>query len=402
MTAVTTDISARPLRPAAPATGHSRPAAAATGHPGSHPEDGRIRRYDDAPRRVYWELTRACALACKHCRAEALHQRLPGELSTEEAFDVLRSLATARPTPAVVLTGGDPLERPDFWEILDFAKSLGLHVDVAPSATPKLTREVILELARRGVGAMSLSLDGSDPPRHDALRGIPGCFELTMKAAAHIAEAGIALQVNTLVTADTLADMPAIAERVRDMKAKRWSLFFLVTTGRGSSLPQIEPAQAEELLHWVAAQRHDLGLVTSATEAPMVRRVMLEMRGQGPDAAVAGAGMRDGNGILFVSWKGEVMPSGFLPVVAGSVRERDILDIYRNAPLLRDLRRPELFGGRCGVCCWNEVCGGSRGRAYAATGDALAEDPLCVYQPPPRPQAGDGCGCASWDTIAGL
>lgn len=354
---------------------------AAHPHAAGHPEATTDCRYDDAPRRVYWELTRACALACKHCRAEALHERLPDELTTEEAFGVLRSLAEAKPKPVVVLTGGDPLERPDFWDILDFGRSLGLHVDVAPSATPKLSREVILRLAERGVGAMSLSLDGSCPERHDKLRGIPGCFDVTMTAAEHVAEAGIPLQVNTLVTADTLDDMPAICERAGAMHARRWSLFFLVTTGRGSSLPQITPAQAEELLRWTAGLGRSKGFVVSATEAPMIRRVMLELRGQGPDSAVVGAGMRDGNGILFLSYRGDVMPSGFLPITVGNVRKTDPLALYRDAPIMRDLRRPEKFGGRCGPCEWREICGGSRGRAYAASGDALGEDPLCAYVP---------------------
>lgn len=351
------------------------------GHPGGHPEATTDCRYDESPRRVYWELTRACGLACAHCRAEALRQRLPDELTTAEAFAVLRSLATAKPTPAVVLTGGDPLERPDFWEILDYARSLGLHVDVAPSATPKLTREVILELGRRGVGAMSLSLDGATPARHDALRGIDGCFAMTMDAARAVAEAGIPLQVNTLVTAQTLDDMPAIRDVVATMSAKRWSLFFLVTTGRGSVLPQIEPQQAEDLLRWVCGLGRSTGFVVAATEAPMYRRVLLELRGQGPGAAVAGAGMRDGNGILFLSYAGDVMPSGFLPVAVGNVRETDPLELYRTAPLFRALRRPDGFGGRCGVCEYREVCGGSRGRAWADSRDALAEDPLCVYVP---------------------
>lgn len=364
-----------------PHPGTAAPSPAGHTHAHGHGAADTVRRYDESPRRVYWELTRACALACTHCRAEALHHRLPDELTTEEAFTVLRSLATARPIPAVVLTGGDPLERPDFWDILDYAKSLGLHVDVAPSATPRLTREVLLEFARRGVGAMSLSLDGSDPERHDRLRGIPGCFDRTMEAAGFVAEAGIALQVNTLVTADTLPDMEAIRGCVKTMKARRWSLFFLVTTGRGSMLPQIEPQQAEALLQWLSAMDRKDGFVVSATEAPMVRRVLLQQKGHGPDAAVAGGGMRDGNGILFLNWRGDAMPSGFLPVSVGNVRDSDALALYRDSPLMKDLRRPDKFGGRCGICEWREVCGGSRGRAYAATGDALAEDPLCVYQP---------------------
>jgi MoaA/NifB/PqqE/SkfB family radical SAM enzyme len=338
-------------------------------------------RYPEAPRRVYWELTRACALACRHCRAEALHERLPDELDTAAAFGVLESLARATPAPVVVLTGGDPLERPDFWQILEHAIGLGLHVDVAPSATPRLDREVILRLADHGVGAMSLSLDGSTPARHDAMRGIAGCYEMTVRAAQHVAEAGIALQVNTLVTADTLADLPAVRDRAAEMRARRWSLFFLVTTGRGSLLPQISPAEAEALLEWLAEQSGTTPFVIATTEAPQYRRVLLRRRGIAGDAPVPGAGMRDGNGICFVSYRGDVMPSGFLPLSAGNVREHDVLELYRTAPLFVRLRDPARFGGRCGSCEFGRVCGGSRGRAFAAGGDPFAEDPLCGWQP---------------------
>lgn len=342
-------------------------------------------RYPDAPRRVYWELTRACALACKHCRAEAQHVRLPDELDTPGAFSVLASLARARPAPVVVLTGGDPLERPDFWEIFARATSLGLHVDVAPSATPRLDRDVVFELARHGVGALSLSLDGSTPERHDAMRGIQGCWDLTMDAARHVADAGIPLQVNTLVTADTLGDLPAVCERVGAMHARRWSLFFLVTTGRGAMLPQITAAQAEELLEWLADRSESVPFVIATTEAPHYRRVLLRRRGIDGDGPVPGAGMRDGNGILFISYRGDATPSGFLPLAAGNVREHDVLDLYRTAPLFVRLREPDGFGGRCGACEFRRVCGGSRGRAYADTGDVLAEDPLCAWRPTTRP-----------------
>lgn len=330
---------------------------------------------------MYWELTRACALACQHCRAEALHARLPDELDTAEVFTVLASLASARPAPVVVLTGGDPLERPDFWDILDHAKGLGLHVDVAPSATPRLDRDVIFRLAGHGVGALSLSLDGSTPERHDAIRGISGCYDMTMTAARHIADAGIPLQVNTLVTADTLGDLPAICDRAAEMQARRWSLFFLVTTGRGALLPQITAAQAEDLLEWLAERNAETPFVIATTEAPHYRRVLLRRRGIEGDGPVPGAGMRDGNGILFISYRGDVMPSGFLPLSAGNVRERDVLDLYRSAPLFVGLRDTDAFGGRCGICEFRRVCGGSRGRAYANGGDVLAEDPLCAWHP---------------------
>jgi AdoMet-dependent heme synthase len=338
-------------------------------------------RYSQAPRRVYWELTIACGLACQHCRAGAIKERSPQELSRDEVFSVLRALAMAQPTPAVVLTGGDPLERPDFFEIMDFAKSLELHIDVAPSVTPKLTREAVFKLKEHGVGAMSLSLDGSDARRHDALRGIPGVFDRTIEAAQQVHEAQIPLQVNTLVTANTIEDMPAIHERVGTMHARRWSLFFLVTTGRGALLPQISPAQAEAFFDWLIEMGPKSRFVIATTEAPQYRRALAKKRQGGNTARVPGAGMRDGNGIMFISHRGDIMPSGFLPLSAGNVRDQNPLAIYRESPLFTRLRDTASFGGRCGACDVKDLCGGSRGRAFAATGDPMAEDPLCLYEP---------------------
>jgi MoaA/NifB/PqqE/SkfB family radical SAM enzyme len=355
-------------------------------HPHQHPhaalgpEPGF--RYSHAPRRVYWELTRACGLACQHCRAGAIKDRSPDELSYEQVCAVLRALARAEPAPVVVLTGGDPLERPDFFDIMDAARSLGLHVDVAPSVTPKLTRDAVFRLKEHGAGAMSLSLDGSNAARHDALRGIPGCFDRTLESAAYVAEAQIPLQVNTLVTADTLDDLPAIHQRVGQMGARRWSLFFLVTTGRGELLPQIEPAQADALFEWLVEIGPASSFVIATTEAPQYRRVLAKKQPAGRPPRVPGAGMRDGNGIMFISHRGDIMPSGFLPLSAGSVRDHDSITVYRESKLFTSLRDTSAFGGRCGACDVKDLCGGSRGRAYAATGDPLAEDPLCLYEPP--------------------
>ena len=235
-----------------------------------------------------------------------------------------------------------------------------------------------------------MSLDGSDARRHDGLRGIPGCFDRTMEAADCVHEALIPLQVNTLVTADTIGDMPAIHERVGRMNARRWSLFFLVATGRGALLPQIEPAQAEALFEWLIGMGSGSNFVIATTEAPQYRRVLATKREDGNPRRVPGAGMRDGNGIMFISHRGDVTPSGFLPLCAGNVREEDPLAIYRESPLFVRLRETAALGGRCGACDMKDLCGGSRGRAFAATGDPMAEDPLCLYEPPKdvRPATG--------------
>jgi len=346
--------------------------------------------YDRAPRRVYWELTRACGLACRHCRAEAIASRDPRELTTDEGrrlLDALRELGD--PGPAVVLTGGDPLARPDFWDLLDHGVRLGLPMEVAPSGTPLLTPEVVGRLAGAGARAMSLSLDGPDAAGHDGFRRAPGCFDRTMEAARAAVDAGLALQVNTLVTAGTLADLPAVYERVCALGAARWSLFFLIQVGRGRDLQQLTPAASEALLAWLWACARPGGPIVTATEAPHYRRVALQRRRPGEERAGGaahralrhGLGIRDGNGIMFVSHVGDVQPSGFLPIVAGNVRRVHPGVIYREAPLFRALRAAAGFHGRCGRCEFREVCGGSRARAYATTGDPLGEDPLCAYQP---------------------
>lgn len=338
--------------------------------------------FDRAPLRVYWEITRACDLACRHCRAEAAPRGDPGELTTVEGLALLDRLAAVDPAPPhVVLTGGDPLKRGDLFDLVRHARARGLAVSVAPSGTPLLTDAVIERLRREGVEAISLSLDGATEARHDEFRGVPGCYRRTMAAAAAAHRASLPFQVNTLVAAETIDELPAIHARVAEMGAARWSLFFLVTVGRGAVLSPIGADRAEALLRWAADLPPGRPVVTT-TEAPHFRRVLAARRGgQAPAHGGHGAGVRDGNGILFISHTGDVAPSGFLELPVGNGRTDDPIALYREAPLFRRLRRPEQFGGRCGICEYRGLCGGSRARAWAATGDPFAEDPLCSYQP---------------------
>jgi len=347
-------------------------------------------RFERAPARVYWELTRACDLACRHCRAEAIPERACDELATRECERVLRELAVAGPPPPhVVFTGGDPLKRPDLLELVRYGVGLGLGVSVAPSATVGLTRETVAALKEAGVSAMSLSLDGSSPARHDGLRGVLGCFGWTLVAAQRIVGAGIPLQINTLVTAETAPDLESTARVVARVGAARWSLFFLVSVGRGRALRPLEAAECERTLRWLARQAPEWPFTVTTTEAPQFRRVVIEtMRAAGArgseireSPAARAFGIRDGNGIMFIAANGDVTPSGFLPLAAGNVRAGNAAEIYRDASLFRSLREPERFHGRCGVCGYRAVCGGSRARAYAATGDVMGEDPLCAYEP---------------------
>jgi MoaA/NifB/PqqE/SkfB family radical SAM enzyme len=332
--------------------------------------------------RVYWETTRACSLACRHCRAEARRDADPQELGPAEGRALLERLAAfGDPKPHVILTGGDPLERADLWDLVRYARSLGLAVSVSPSATPRLTPDVVRRFREEGVEAISLSLDGATAERHDALRGVPGCFDRTLAAARAAADAKLMVQVNTLVAAETLADLPEVYRLVSELEAARWSLFFLVSVGRGTVLQPIDPAQADTLLAWLADRpRGDGHPVVTTTEAPHYRRVVLERRSLPVVAAArSGFGVRDGNGVMFITHTGDVSPSGFLPIAAGNVRSQDPVEIYRSAPLFQSLRRPNEFGGRCGACGYHAVCGGSRARAWSVGGDPLAEDPLCTY-----------------------
>lgn len=344
--------------------------------------------YDQRPQRAYWETTRACDLACRHCRAEAAPDPDPNELTTAEGARLLQRLAAfGDPLPHLVLTGGDALKRTDLFELIAAARALGLGVSVAPSATPLLTPAALRQLHAAGIDAISLSLDGSTAERHDAIRGITGTYERTLEAARVAGEIGLPFQVNTLVCADTVDDLPAIHGQVVVIGAARWSLFFLVTVGRGQVLQPVSAERAEALLGWVAGLSGPPGrgrLVVTTTEAPQLRRVMAERRGGAPasgGSAHHGAGIRDGNGILFISHTGEICPSGFLELSAGNVRRDDVVEIYRRATLFRALRDPQMFGGRCGRCEYSSLCGGSRARAFSTSGDPLAEDPLCLYQP---------------------
>ena len=354
---------------------------------------------------VIWEVTRACQLACIHCRAEAIPHRDPAELSTEEGRKILDDLAALEtPRPMVVLTGGDPLERPDLAELVAYGSGLGLRVAVSPSVTPRLDRAAIAELHRAGAKAVSMSLDGATAASHDGFRRVEGVFDATRRAIDDIRSVGARLQINTTVTADNVWELPEILRLVLDSGARVWSVFFLVPTGRGTRLRPLTGSEEEDVLNWL----YDVsGLIAiKTTEAPQYRRVVIQRSsGRAPtrrgglgrhlfEETVDLTGVRAperprrrpinvnaGNGFVFIDHHGDVYPSGFLPVSVGSVRDHSIVDIYRDAPLLRALRDPDALGGKCGVCEFREVCGGSRSRAYAATGDPLAADPACVFEP---------------------
>jgi len=348
------------------------------------------RDYARTPLNIYWETTQACALACRHCRAEAVPAPHPMELNHEEGVAFLRQIREfGDPMPQLILTGGDPLARPDLYQLIDEARQLSIGVSITPAATPAFTREVLVRLKEHGVEGLGLSLDGSSAERHDSIRGVPGTFDRTVQAMRWAQELEIPLQVNTLVAAETADDAPAIYELLKPLGIARWSLFFLISVGRGKVLQPLTPEQGEQLMGWIFETSRAAPFTVATTEAPSYRRVALErMRAEGLTGdqvkrtpAFRSFGIRDGHGIMFVSNTGDICPAGFLPLSVGNVRKDRVADIYRNAPVFQSLHDPTQFEGRCGVCEYRALCGGSRARAYGATGNPLAEDPFCLYQP---------------------
>ena len=352
--------------------------------------------FHQSPFLVIWEVTRACALKCLHCRAEAQYRRDPRELTTEEGKALIREIRDLG-APLLVFTGGDPLMREDLFELAEYAKGQGLIVSLTPSATPRVTEKAMRRAMEVGLDRWAFSLDGSTAEIHDAFRGTSGSYDLTMRAIGMLRKLGMPLQINTTVSRYNLDDLPDIARLLEEMGIVLWSVFFLVPTGRGKADDMITAEEHERVFHWLADLSGRVPFDIKTTAAPPYRRVMMqrEKMKSGPGAAagappwVAGRqrqlraprAVNDGNGFAFVSHIGDVYPSGFLPIACGNVRERSLTEIYRTHPTFVSLRDPERLKGKCGVCEFRSVCGGSRARAYAVTGDPLESDPTCAYVP---------------------
>ncbi|AEM38445.1 Radical SAM domain protein [Pyrolobus fumarii 1A] len=366
--------------------------------------------FDEKPLLVFWETTKACLLVCKHCRAKAIREPLPGELDTREGKRLIEMVAEfGRPYPILVFTGGDPLMRKDVWELLEYAKSLGLRVGLAPSITPLLTPENIKRIARV-VDAVSISLDAPSPAIHDAIRGYEGIWGKTIEVIKRFIEEGVRVQVNTVVLRETAPHLADMAKLLVDLGVKTWEVFYLVPVGRANLELMPTPSEFEDVSHFLY-EASKYGILVRTTEGPMFRRVAwtrraLEEKGLDPDEVLKPGplyqklvarlrellgeprgqplaqtvGTRDGKGIIFIGYDGRVYPSGFMEYHVGSIREKSLKEIYQEHPLLRKIRAAE-FKGRCGLCEFRDICGGSRARAYHVTGDPLGEDPACPYQP---------------------
>ncbi|HVG92337.1 MAG TPA: TIGR04053 family radical SAM/SPASM domain-containing protein [Alphaproteobacteria bacterium] len=345
------------------------------------------------PLLVIWETTQACDLACCHCRACAQSKRHPLELTTLEAERLIRDIANLDP-PIFILTGGDPLKRADIFYLVRRAVAHGLHPAMTPSATPLLTREAIADLKRAKLSRLAVSLDGSVPELHDAFRGVNGSYARTLEAIHWANEFGLPIQVNTSISKRNVGDLEDMASLLKQFKLVLWSAFFLVPTGRAQMADLLSATEVEEAFATLYRFSKELPFKVKTTEAQHYRRYIIQQRlrsrGQSPFAAgdngwekaIPGLlPINDGKGFVFVSHTGEVCPSGFLPVSAGNVRVDSITDIYRNSPVLTSLRDTANLQGKCGACEFKEICGGSRARAYAITGNMFAEDPCCSYTP---------------------
>jgi radical SAM protein len=345
--------------------------------------------FDQSPLLVIWEVTQACDLACVHCRASAQPERNADELTTEQGYRLLDEIRSFG-EPLMVFTGGDPLKRPDLFDLVRYSVKIGLRTNVTPSATPLLTGEAIRKLKDSGISRMAISLDGPDAASHDDFRGIPGTFDRAMFALEEAQRIGLDTQLQTTVTRRNLARLPEIAEIARRVGTKMWSLFFLIVTGRAEGGDDLSGEEYEKVFEYMYELSKTAPFGIKTTEAMHYRRYVAqrmkaEHRNAPAEAANAvvwrTAGVSDGKGFVFVSHKGEIFPSGFLPLRGGSVLDDSLVDVYRNSDLFRVLRDTTQREGKCGICEYQKICGGSRSRAYALTGNYLAEDPRCVYQP---------------------
>jgi radical SAM protein len=364
--------------------------------------------FDETPFLAIWEVTQSCDLACKHCRAAAQPIAHPDELSTVEGKALIDQIA-AMHIPIFVFTGGDPLKRKDVYELIRYAADKGVSVALTPSATPLLTREAIFKLKEAGLVRLGISLDGSTAAINDTFRGLDGAYARTIQAIEWANEAGIPIQVHTTISRHNAHDLDSLCALFEKLKIVMWNVFFLVPVGRGQLADLLSGEEFEQVFGKIYELSQRVSFQIKTTEAMHYRRYLLQHNleerkmghGHGhpgqaatayePGAPTADAQSRtmgwatrrvnDGKGFLFVSHLGNVYPSGFLPIHAGNVKETPLQEIYRDSPIFKSLRDTSKLQGKCGVCEYKEICGGSRARAYALTGNPLAAEQCCIYQP---------------------
>ncbi|QDU89805.1 Antilisterial bacteriocin subtilosin biosynthesis protein AlbA [Pirellulimonas nuda] len=342
--------------------------------------------FDHSPMLVFYELTRACDLVCLHCRACAQSRPDPRELSTQQSKRLIDELTRFPSPPMLVLTGGDPLKRRDIFQLIEHAVESGIEVSITPSATPLINRDSISRLRRAGISRMAISIDGADAATHDANRGVAGSFDRSLEALRIARQEGVQSQVNTTLTPANVGQIGAIAGLCDTLGIALWSVFFLIPVGRAAGMQRLDAQECEEAFGLLLQESRRRSYMVKTTEAPHYRRYVIQnASNRGAPTAPRGfipAGVNDGKGVMFVSHTGEVFPTGFLPVRCGRFPADSLVEVYQRSPTFKTLRDPRQLRGKCGVCEFRNVCGGSRARAFGATGDMMAEEPDCVYIPP--------------------
>ncbi len=350
--------------------------------------------FNKSPFLIIWEMTRACPLACIHCRASAQRDPLPGELSTQEGKKLVNDVVSMG-CPIIIFSGGDPLQRKDLFELVRYAKDKGLRTATIPAASEYLTKDVLVKLKDAGLDQVAFSLDYPQEKLHDEFRKTPGTFRKTLEAVAWAKEAGLPVQINTVITAGTLPYLEEMARLINTLGIVFWEVFFLVPVGRGKELPPLSPGLCEQAFEKLYAFHQHASYILKVTEAPHYRRFVSQKEGtgttlaprlrrsEGPGATLGHAprAVNAGNGFMFVAYDGQVSPSGFLPKATGNVKSSSLAQLYRTSPLFVQLRDSSNLLGKCGRCEFQTICAGSRSRAFAMTGNPFASDPWCGYQP---------------------
>ncbi len=368
--------------------------------------------YNKTPFVLIWETTQACDLTCRHCRAAAQPNHHPGELTTEEGEDLLRQAAELG-TPIFILSGGDPLKRADLFHLIRYGADLKMRMATVPAATPLLTEDMVRKLKESGLSQMAQSVDFPRAELHDSFRGVPGAFAKSMQAIDWAHKYNLPVQINTTLCGQSAPYLEDMVNLVQRLGIVFWEVFFLVPMGRGVDLGGLTGAQCEEIFAVLYRVQKSSRFLVKVTEAPHYRRYvaqcemeekaeprrpygpvddlpsqLIRTEGPGHSIGLAVQGVNSGQGFAFVSHTGDVYPSGFLPASAGNLREHRLKSMYQDSELFRQLRRPHEFKGVCGICEFNKICGGSRSRAFALTGDYLESDPWCVYRPATKSAGG--------------
>ena len=345
-----------------------------------------------SPRLVAWEITRRCNLYCAHCRASSTNEDYPGELTTKECFHLIDNIVLVG-KPILILTGGEPLYRNDFFDIAEYASEKGLRVAVGSNGT-LIDKAISVKLKEIPLSRLAISIDFPIPTLQDEFRGTSGSFNAAIAGIENAIEAGLEVQINSTITKLNARYLEDLLTLALDVKAVAFHPFMLVPTGRGKALAsqELPPEEYERILNWIFEKQVELGnkMFIKPTDAPHYMRILKQRFAELPlnkeSAKTTGMnsltrGCLAGTGFCFISHVGRVQGCGYLDVEAGNIRKSSFCEIWRESPLFNELRDLSKIKGKCGICEFRVACGGCRARAFETSGDYLAEEPYCIHQP---------------------